>query len=383
MGSQFPNPRPGRVHAADRWAFVNSNSGTRESMETPKNSYPEPFLPPDSEASGFPLGLIGESSAMREVFRAMSRLAPSSLTVLIQGESGTGKELVARALHQLSPRRDRPFIALNMAAIPHDLVESELFGHERGAFTGAHDRRPGRFEQAHGGTLFLDEIGDMPLELQTRLLRVLMDGEFFPVGARAPVKADTRIIAASHHDLESLVDWGRFREDLYHRLNVIRVRLPALRERREDIPALLRHFLAKSARELKVEPRRLRPEVEAYLCRIGWPGNVRQLENACRWISLMSPGREVRQEDLPPELLKAREPWPMAESWEDAFQRWVDERLRLGEDNLAKEAIRSAENILITTALRLTHGRKQEAARLLGYGRNTIARKLSELEREG
>jgi two-component system nitrogen regulation response regulator GlnG len=324
--------------------------------------------------------IIGTAPAMEEVFRALHRLGRSHITVLINGESGTGKELVARALHCHSPRADKPFIALNMAAIPHDLLESELFGHERGAFTGAQARRVGRFEQADGGTLFLDEIGDMPVDQQTRLLRVLADGEFFPVGAHAPVKVDVRIIAATHQNLEALVAMGRFREDLYHRLNVIRIHLPPLRKRRQDIPLLLGHFLDRAAQELKVEPKALRPNVEALLGRLDWPGNVRQLENFCRWATVMAPDREIRLEDLPPELLDGTIlPSPVGESWEDSFEHWVDRHLKLGECDVAKKAIESAEGILISTALRLTRGHRREAARLLGYGRNTLTRKIAEL----
>ena len=326
--------------------------------------------------------IIGEAPSMQEVFRAIARLARSHITVLINGESGTGKELVAKALHRHSPRAKSPFIALNMAAIPRDLLESELFGHERGAFTGAQARRAGRFEQANGGTLFLDEIGDMPAELQTRLLRVLADGEFFPVGAHAPVKVDVRIIAATHQNLDALVAEGRFREDLYHRLNVIRIHLPALRERRQDIPLLLRHFLNEASREIKAETKVLRPEVEAYLCGLDWPGNVRQLENTCRWITVMAAGDDVHLDDLPPELLQpVRESASeeAGESWQDALRRWVDEQLKLGHVNIAKEAIESAEGILIVTALGVTRGRRQEAAKLLGYGRNTLTRKIAEL----
>lgn len=324
--------------------------------------------------------IIGEAPAMQEVFRAIARLARSHITVLINGESGTGKELVARALHRHSPRVEKPFIALNMAAIPRDLLESELFGHERGAFTGAQARRAGRFEQADGGTLFLDEIGDMPAELQTRLLRVLADGEFFPVGAHAPVKVDVRIIAATHQNLESLVHEGRFREDLFHRLNVIRVHIPPLRERRQDIPLLLRHFLKEASLELNVEPKTLLPEVEELLCKLDWPGNVRQMENTCRWITVMAAGREVHIDDLPPELLQAKpEVIPTSGVWEDVFKQWVDGQLRKGDRNIAKEAIDQAESILITTALQFTRGRRQEAAKLLGYGRNTLTRKVSEL----
>jgi len=326
--------------------------------------------------------IIGEAPSMQEVFRAIARLARSHITVLINGESGTGKELVAKALHRHSPRAKSPFIALNMAAIPRDLLESELFGHERGAFTGAQARRAGRFEQANGGTLFLDEIGDMPAELQTRLLRVLADGEFFPVGAHAPVKVDVRIIAATHQNLDALVAEGRFREDLYHRLNVIRIHLPALRERRQDIPLLLRHFLNEASREIKAETKVLRPEVETYLCGLDWPGNVRQLENTCRWITVMAAGDDVHLDDLPPELLQpVRESMSeeAGESWRDALRRWVDEQLKLGHVNIAKEAIESAEGILIVTALGVTRGRRQEAAKLLGYGRNTLTRKIAEL----
>ena len=324
--------------------------------------------------------IIGEAPAMQEVFRAIARLARSNITVLINGESGTGKELVARALHRHSPRADKPFIALNMAAIPRDLLESELFGHERGAFTGAAARRAGRFEQADGGTLFLDEIGDMPQELQTRLLRVLADGEFFPVGGHAPVKVDVRIIAATHQNLESLVQEGRFREDLFHRLNVIRVHIPPLRERRQDIPLLLKHFLQEASTELNVEPKSLLPDVEEVLCKLDWPGNVRQMENTCRWITVMAAGREVHIDDLPPELLQAKpEVIPIGAAWEEVFKQWVDSQLKKGDRNIAKEAIDQAESILITTALQFTRGRRQEAAKLLGYGRNTLTRKVSEL----
>ena len=324
--------------------------------------------------------IIGEAPAMQEVFRAIARLARSNITVLINGESGTGKELVARALHRHSPRSDKPFIALNMAAIPRDLLESELFGHERGAFTGAQARRAGRFEQADGGTLFLDEIGDMPQELQTRLLRVLADGEFFPVGGHAPVKVDVRIIAATHQNLEALVHEGRFREDLFHRLNVIRVHIPPLRERRQDIPLLLRHFLLEASTELNVEPKTLLPEVEEVLCKLDCPGNVRQMENTCRWITVMAAGREVHIDDLPPELLQAKpEVVPVGAAWEEVFKQWVDAQLKKGDRNIAKEAIEQAESILITTALLFTRGRRQEAAKLLGYGRNTLTRKVSEL----
>jgi two-component system nitrogen regulation response regulator GlnG len=324
--------------------------------------------------------IIGEAPAMQEVFRAIARLARSHITVLINGESGTGKELVARALHRHSPRAEKPFIALNMAAIPRDLLESELFGHERGAFTGAQARRAGRFEQADGGTLFLDEIGDMPAELQTRLLRVLAVGEFFAVGAHTPIKVDVRIIAATHQNLENLVAEGRFREDLFHRINVIRIHIPPLRERRQDVRLLLRHFLKEASAELNVETKILLPDVEEYLCQLDWPGNVRQMENTCRWITVMAAGKEVHLDDLPPELLQIKpEPVVFGETWEASFRQWVDDRLRRGDHNVAKDAIDSAEGILITTALLFTRGRRQEAAKLLGYGRNTLTRKINEL----
>ena len=326
--------------------------------------------------------IIGGAPSMQEVFRAIARLARSHITVLINGESGTGKELVAKALHRHSPRSAQPFIALNMAAIPRDLLESELFGHERGAFTGAQARRAGRFEQADGGTLFLDEIGDMPAELQTRLLRVLADGEFFPIGAHAPVRVDVRIIAATHQNLDALVDEGRFREDLYHRLNVIRIHLPPLRERRADIPLLLRHFLKEASEEIRAETKTLRPEVEEFLSGLDWPGNVRQLENTCRWITVMAAGKDVHLADLPPELQqtgKQASELHLVHGWQESLADWIREELKLGHMDIAKVAIDEAEGILIRTALESTRGRRQEAARLLGYGRNTLTRKITEL----
>jgi len=324
--------------------------------------------------------IIGEAPAMQAVFRAIGRLARVPVTVLISGESGTGKELVARALHRHSPRANKPFIALNMAAIPRDLLESELFGHERGAFTGAHARRPGRFEQADGGTLFLDEIGDMPAELQTRLLRVLADGQFYPVGARLPSQVDVRIIAATHQNLETLVAEGRFREDLFHRLNVIRLHIPPLRERRQDVPLLLRHYLQKASFELNEEPKILLPETEEYLVHLSWPGNVRQLENVCRWVAVMAPSREVHVYDLPPELFQAKQQQVQGdEGWLDGLCQWADIRLKTGGSNVATEAIELVERILITTALHFTRGRRLEAAKRLGYGRNTLTRKIREL----
>ncbi len=325
--------------------------------------------------------IIGEAPAMQEVFRAIGRLSRSNITVLINGESGTGKELVAHALHRHSPRANKPFIALNMAAIPRDLLESELFGHERGAFTGAQAARQGRFEQADGGTLFLDEIGDMPAELQTRLLRVLADGEFYRVGGHQPVRVDVRIIAATHQDLSKRVEQGLFREDLFHRLNVIRIHLPSLRQRREDIPLLIRYFLKRAAEELQVEVKRLAKETEAYLATLDWPGNVRQLENTCRWLTVMSPGQEIHLEDLPPELREAAKTGECADDdWRAPLRRWAELRLARGEINLLDSAVPDFERIMIETALRQTGGHRQEAARILGWGRNTLTRKIKELD---
>ncbi|GED42409.1 nitrogen regulation protein NR(I) [Cobetia marina] len=323
--------------------------------------------------------IIGEAPAMQEVFRAIGRLSQSHITVLINGESGTGKERVAQALHQHSPRKVKPFIALNMAAIPKDLMESELFGHEKGAFTGATALRRGRFEQADGGTLFLDEIGDMPAETQTRLLRVLADGEFYRVGGITPVKVDVRIIAATHQHLEALVEDGRFREDLFHRLNVIRVHLPRLSERREDIPRLMQHFLAEAARELATDPKVLTEAAEKHLTRFDWPGNVRQLENTCRWLTVMASGREVMVEDLPPELRDVSGTEAASGDWRGAFREWADRALAAGHTHLLEEAVPDFERILIETALKHTGGRKGEAAELLGWGRNTLTRKLKVL----
>ena len=342
-------------------------------------------LQDDASQSGSPAiqptpEIIGEAPAMQEVFRAIGRLARSHITVLINGESGTGKELVAKALHRHSPRSKNPFIALNMAAIPKDLMESELFGHEKGAFTGAQARRSGRFEQANGGTLFLDEIGDMPAELQTRLLRVLADGEFYPVGAHLAIKVDVRIIAATHQNLEILVEQGRFREDLFHRLNVIRIQIPALRERKQDIPLLLKHFLQQAATELGVENKILKPEAEAYLSTLEWPGNVRQLENSCRWLTVMASSREIHLHDLPSELLSIPlERESTDNDWESLLRAWIDKQLLAKEPEIAKQTIPIVEAILIKAALEYTNGRRHEAAILLGYGRNTLTRKIKEL----
>ena len=323
--------------------------------------------------------IIGEAPAMQEVFRAIGRLSHSNITVLINGESGTGKELVAHALHRHSPRAASPFIALNMAAIPKDLMESELFGHEKGAFTGAANLRRGRFEQADGGTLFLDEIGDMPADTQTRLLRVLADGEFYRVGGHIPVKVDVRIIAATHQNLENLVHAGKFREDLFHRLNVIRIHIPRLSDRREDIPTLARHFLSRAAQELAVEPKLLKAETEEYLKNLPWPGNVRQLENTCRWITVMASGREVHISDLPPELLSLPQDAAPVTNWEQALRQWADQALARGQSSLLDSAVPSFERIMIETALKHTAGRRRDAAVLLGWGRNTLTRKIKEL----
>ncbi len=345
---------------------ANQHAQEQQGLEAPANQARTPEI-------------IGEAPAMQEVFRAIGRLSHSNITVLINGESGTGKELVAHALHRHSPRAAEPFIALNMAAIPKDLMESELFGHEKGAFTGAAAQRRGRFEQADGGTLFLDEIGDMPADTQTRLLRVLADGEFYRVGGHTPVKVDVRIIAATHQNLENLVREGKFREDLFHRLNVIRIHIPRLADRREDIPALARHFLARAAQELAVEPKLLKPETEDYLKNLGWPGNVRQLENTCRWITVMASGREVHIDDLPPELLTQPQDSLPAANWEQALRHWADQALGRGQSSLLDSAVPAFERIMIATALKHTAGRRRDAAVLLGWGRNTLTRKIKEL----
>jgi two-component system nitrogen regulation response regulator GlnG len=323
--------------------------------------------------------MLGQAPAMQEVFRVIGRLSQSQATVLIIGESGTGKELVARALHRHSPRAAKPFIAINTAAIPKDLLESELFGHERGAFTGAQSMRRGRFEQADGGTLFLDEIGDMPADLQTRLLRVLSDGQFYRVGGHQPMKVNVRVIAATHQDLDARVKSGLFREDLFHRLNVIRLRLPPLRERREDIGLLVRHFLARSARELGVEPKRLSDAALKHLSTQEFPGNVRQLENFCHWLTVMAPGVNIEINDLPPEMRSAAAPSLLAEDWVVALEREVANALSRGESGLIDVLGPRFERALIVRALAHTGGRRSEAAQLLGLGRNTLTRKIQEL----
>ena len=321
--------------------------------------------------------IIGEAPAMQEVFRAIGKLSNSNSTVLLMGQSGTGKELVAKALFQHSPRKDNAFIALNMADIPKDLLEAELFGHEKGAFTGADEKRLGRFEQANNGTLFLDEIGDMPLETQTRLLRVLSNGEFYRVGGREPIKVDVRIITATHQNLEELVKSGDFREDLFHRLNVIKLSLPKLNERKEDIPELAKHFFTKSSEELKEEKKFLSEEVENYFKTLSWPGNVRQLENVCRWLTVMSPSKEVKLEDLPDEL--KLENAEEENNWKVVLRSWSENYLENGNKNLLEEVGPEFERTLINVALNKTKGKKKEAAELLGWGRNTLSRKIKEL----
>jgi len=322
--------------------------------------------------------ILGQAPSMQEVFRIIGRLSQSHATVLITGESGTGKELVASALHRHSPRAQKPFVAINTAAIPKDLLESELFGHERGAFTGAQNMRRGRFEQADGGTLFLDEIGDMPSDLQTRLLRVLSDGHFYRVGGHQPIRANVRVIAATHQDLEVRVKQGLFREDLFHRLNVIRLRLPPLRERREDIPLLARFFLAKSAREIGVEQKRLSDAALKFLTAQDFPGNVRQLENLCHWLTVMAAGVNIEVKDLPSEL-RVESGAAAAQSWVGALEQEVTNSLNRGETGLIDVLGNQFEKALITRALAHTGGRRIEAAQLLGLGRNTLTRKIQEL----
>lgn len=347
----------------------------RRTQETPNNA---------TDNATFNTEIIGEAPAMQEVFRAIGRLSRSNITVLINGESGTGKELVAKALHKHSPRSKNAFIALNMAAIPKDLLESELFGYEKGAFTGAQSQRKGRFEQANGGTLFLDEIGDMPAELQTRLLRVLSDGQFYRVGGTVPVQVDVRIIAATHQDLETRVQNGQFREDLFHRLNVIRIQLPALRERREDIPLLMQFFLKQSAKELNTDGKSMSSELIDWLSAQPWPGNVRQLENLSRWLTVMSASQEAQCSDLPPELLNNSSQTinDGNADWQHNLKQWAKTALLSGESNLLDKALPEFERILLMAALEATQGRKQDAAKRLGWGRNTLTRKLKDLNIE-
>jgi two-component system nitrogen regulation response regulator GlnG len=326
--------------------------------------------------------MIGHAPSMQEVFRAIGRLSRSHATVLINGESGSGKELVASALHKHSPRAEKPFIAINTAAIPKDLLESELFGHERGAFTGAQALRKGRFEQADGGTLFLDEIGDMPADLQTRLLRVLSDGQFYRVGGHNPIKVNVRVIAATHQDMEDRVKAGLFREDLFHRLNVIRLRLPALRERSEDVPDLARYFLQQSAQQLGVETKILSEETLNYLSHLHWSGNVRQLENVCHWLTVMAPGQNIDIKDLPPELKNNDMYKEVSVNWKDALKQEVQLALNKKQTDILTDLNQTFEKILIEEALSFTKGRRIEAAEMLGLGRNTLTRKVKELKIE-
>lgn len=323
--------------------------------------------------------IIGEAPAMQEVFRAIGRLSHSNITVLIKGESGTGKELVAQALHKHSPRADQPYVPLNVAAIPKDLIESELFGHEKGAFTGATQMRVGRFEQADGGTLFLDEIGDMPMETQTRLLRVLSDGEFYRVGGLTPIKADVRVIAATHQNLDERVKEHLFREDLYHRLNVIPIHLPKLADRREDIPALMEHFLGRAAKQMDVEKKELRADTSQYLTSLPWQGNVRQLENFCSWITVMASGSEIFINDLPDEFLNPADQENVSGNWSQSLKNWADQELSLGHSGILQQATPIFERCMIEIALKHSGGRKRDASELLGWGRNTLTRKIKEL----
>lgn len=326
----------------------------------------------DSTVSSTATRLVGESAAMQDVFRTIGRLSRSEMSVLITGQSGTGKELVALALHQNSPRAKGPFVAVNSAAIPEELLESELFGHERGAFTGAVARRSGRFEQAHGGTLFLDEIGDMPVALQTRLLRVLSEREYYRVGGHEPVRADVRILAATHQDLARQVAEGTFREDLYHRLNVVRIQIPALRDRPEDIPRLAEHLLVRASEETGLPPRRFTPAAIRALQQRAWPGNVRELMNVCRRVTVMSPAETVDANALPSE----EEAFGQSRDWQTALREWANQAADSGENDVATRAVERLESVLMDWALARTHGHRQEAARLLGWGRNTLTRKL-------
>lgn len=350
------------IELARRACAVNNSSETKNKDEEPVSQQE----------------IIGKSTAMQELFRTMGRLSKTSISVLITGESGTGKELVAKALHTHSPRAEKPFIAINTAAIPKDLLESELFGHEKGAFTGAQIQRKGRFEQAHEGTLFLDEIGDMPAELQTRLLRVLADGEFYRVGGTKAIKVDVRVVAATHQNLEEHVRAGTFREDLFHRLNVIRLQIPPLRERDEDIILLLNHFLAQAAIELNLEQKILNDEVSDYLHTLEWPGNVRQLENVSRWLTVMATGREITLDDLPNDI--KGEEGQTHNNWENLLHQYMTQQLNRGEKRILDEITPKFETIALNAALLKTGGRKKDAADLLGWGRNTLTRKLKELD---
>lgn len=330
--------------------------------------------------------IVGQSPAMQELFRAIGRLSQSHVTVLITGESGTGKELVARALHRHSPRKNAPFIAINTAAIPADLLESELFGHEKGAFTGASEQRIGRFEQARGGTLFLDEIGDMPMPMQTKLLRVLSDASFYRVGGKTLVHADVRVIAATNQNLEERVREGLFREDLYHRLNVIRLRLPPLRNRPEDIPALAEHFLTLAAKSLKTEKKHLSQKASERIAVFPFPGNVRQLENLCNYLTVMAPSQVIEVEDLPAEFTEpkvtesaGKAPFPEGANWKSALREEVSQALEAGKSNVMDSLTRDFETVLYRVALDQTHGKRILAAKKLGVGRNTLTRKLKEL----
>ncbi|WP_201509838.1 sigma 54-interacting transcriptional regulator [Psychrobacter alimentarius] len=413
-GSDIDNaPDNASNKAATLEATTKPINTTRAAAKTHKPARNQPEIKADadtqdqsqvqSQAQSNPSGIIGQSQAMQTVFRAIGRLAHSPITVLITGESGTGKELVASALHQHSPRKQQPFIALNMAAIPHDLIESELFGHEKGAFTGATTTRQGRFEQANGGTLFLDEIGDMPFSTQTRLLRVLANGEFYRVGGQQPVKVDVRIIAATHQNLEELVKLGRFREDLFYRLNVIRLPLPPLRTRREDIPALATYFMQRAAEQMNTTPKQLHPTTMQMMQSFEWRGNVRQLENVCLWLTVMATGDTVMVDDLPPELLEHSPLKPQqssasiqdplhhagadilpeefeSQNWQQALAIWAEQSLQEGETDILQTATPEFERILLTAALKHSGGKKIAAANLLGWGRNTLTRKLQQLD---
>ena len=418
--SDHPNNNPTALKTPVQKKQAHSPSSKKQSIPNKTvtaNKDLEESNPKDKRSTHNPSGIIGQSQAMQTVFRAIGRLAHSPITVLITGESGTGKELVASALHEHSPRKQHSFIALNMAAIPHDLIESELFGHEKGAFTGATTQRQGRFEQANGGTLFLDEIGDMPFSTQTRLLRVLANGEFYRVGGQQPVKVDVRIIAATHQNLEHLVQQGKFREDLFYRLNVIRMPLPPLRARREDIPALASYFMQRAAEQMSTAPKQLHPEALQVMQAFDWRGNVRQLENVCLWLTVMATGDTVLVDDLPPELtvntsiedtLSINADSPSSDSdlsvtstvnntlvspplevsptaahyptWQHALNTWAEQALKSGDTALLQTATPEFEKVLLTAALNHSGGKKIAAAALLGWGRNTLTRKLQQLD---